>query len=123
CANEDAALISLQVVAFADTQQMNPQELNERDVFVMAYMAVVSGVAFDVVTRRDHLMGESRRDRVRVGKALHHNDVALSPMPSEQGFKLFGFALLARRCVGGDAGRNFAHFASFISLHLLQSLP
>src|SRR5215470_13020843 len=101
---------------------MNPQELDESDVFVMAYMAVVSYVAFDVVTRRDHLMGECRRDRVRVGEALQHNDVALSPMRLEKGFKLFGLALLARRRVGVDAGRNFAQFASFISLHLLQSL-
>jgi hypothetical protein len=76
-------LISLQVVAFADTQQLNPQELDERDIFVMAYMAVVSYVAFDVVTRRDHLMGERRRYRVRVGEALQHDDVALSPTRPE----------------------------------------
>ena len=81
--NEDAALITLEVVAFADAQQTNLQELNERDVFSMAYTAVVSYVAFDVVTRRDHLVGERRRDRVRVGEALQHDDVALSPVRFE----------------------------------------
>jgi hypothetical protein len=81
--NEDAALITLEVVTFANAQQMKLQDLDERDILMMTYTAVVSYVAFDVVTRRDHLMSECRRDRVRVGEALQHNDVALSPMRFE----------------------------------------
>ena len=78
--DEDGALVPYKWYGFVVVNKLDPQQLHQGNVLLMADLAGIQDIRRDIKTRTDELVRNGRRNGIRVGEVLKDDNVALALM-------------------------------------------
>ncbi len=82
--DEDRAIVASQVLGVVEPDEIDTQQLDQRDVLLVADFPSVVNIDPDVKERADKLVGVGRGDGVRIREILKHDQVMLASMGLQQ---------------------------------------